>query len=127
MKIIPYLRFAWALILIVKFFTNTPNNLAYPEGIKLLVGSMEAVIIWTFVLYCILEGVQEITNTEFIQAIFFDFFGIIVEIITFIVMVLIFLFLIGKGIGALIISLMLLWQIGVLILIVVDLRKLSMR
>src|SRR5262245_61372476 len=122
MKFIPYLRICWALVIVANFFLKPPAADG-ADSVGMLAQGLMILVVGTFVLYCVLMGIQEITNNQFIQARFFNIFGLVFEVIAFFSILYILKISGGEGFEVWEIALLAIWQIGLLALIVVDIRK----
>lgn len=63
-----------------------------------LIERLSGVVVLTFVLYCIIAGIQELKQTSFTNARFFDIFGLFFEILVFTATVFIIRLLTTRGI-----------------------------
>jgi hypothetical protein len=57
------------------------GEINYP--LELFAKSLGGLLVFSFVLYCILEGIQDLRKEEFMNAKFFRFYGLFIEILTF--------------------------------------------
>src|SRR5688572_18809779 len=85
MKIIPYLRFAWATQLIVNSISGTFFLSATNQGPAVIsFNFIKGLVGLTFILYCVIMAIQEIKNKQLIDAKFFYVFGIFFQILIFV-------------------------------------------
>jgi hypothetical protein len=123
MKIIPYLRFAWATFIIVNFISRTNFNLDEVNGIGILFVVLSGLISLTFSCYCEVTGLQEIKEEQIIDARFFEYFGLFFELLVFLGGVYLIKILIKHSTEYWRIGLMMIWQIRLLVFILVDIRR----
>jgi hypothetical protein len=114
MKIIPYLRLAWAAQMIITAFSRNEVPLNFISGLTGL----------TFILYCIIIGIQEIKNKHFIETRFFYIFGAFFEVLIFLAGLYVLKLTQVAGIEAWRIALLIFWQIVLMAIIIVDIRRL---
>jgi hypothetical protein len=123
MKIIPYIRFLWAgYIIVAPFFETRFNNIAQgPVGSLSMI--INGVIGFTFVLYCVVTGIQELTRKQLIDAKFFYFFGIFFEILIFLAGAYMVTVARDVGIETSRIAMLVCWQVVMAIVVFVDVRR----
>ena len=119
MKAIPYIRFAWALQIVFTAFSE--KSLVTNEGASLYIFS--ALIGFTFVLYCIVMGIQEIRMIQLIEARFFYVFGIFFETLIFLAGFFVINVLLNSEIQNWQLPLFAVWQLLLLVIIFVDVRR----
>jgi len=121
MKFVPYLRILWAITIVTNFLLRDTIVSGSEQG-RLLIQGLTIFVVGTFVLYCVLMAIQEITSNQFINARFFNVFGLFFEVVIFIV-TLYMLKIAGGVLEPVNLALVIVWQLGMLILIIVDVRK----
>ena len=123
MKIIPYLRFVWATFIILNFVSRTNFNLDGVTGIEIFLIALSGLISLTFSSYCVIIGLQEIKEEQIIDARFFEFFGLFFELLVFLGGLYLLNILFGHSTEYWRIGLMMIWQIGLLVFILVDVKR----
>lgn len=93
----------------------------YSEG--LLFGIMNGLFTIAFSAYCITTGVQELRNTQILNARYFEIFGLLFEVLTFMGGFLLFAILFSQDGDLWRLVLLSVWQLGLLALILTDFRK----
>ena len=124
MRIIPYIRILWAITILLNLLLTTSDSVDNSDEREILFQIMSGLVTGTFVLYCVLMGIQELTDKQFIQAIFFNVFGIIFEVMIFVGVIYILRILGKQEVEIWRFALLTLWQIGLFALILVDIKKL---
>lgn len=120
-KMVPYLRFTIGLFVLVNFLTGIGFNRTGIDNFDNFATGLAGLLALTFLLYCLLEGLQELRNKEIIQAKFFKVFGLIFEVILFVTGA--YILTISRGLFSWWTTLIIFPTIGLLILITVDVRK----
>ena len=123
MKITPYLRFLWATSLSFHYIRQTRHDIGESDNIEVSFVILSGLLTLSFVGYCIIMGLQEIRNQKIIDAKYFESFGIIFELMIFLGGLYLLSILLQKQNDPWRIGLMALWQIGLLTLLVVDIKK----
>ena len=95
MKFIPYLRFFLALCLGANFIFQEFYKVG-PDSLGELAIPVSGIVLFTFILYCIIEGFQELKEKELVDASIFRGFGIFFQIFIFGVGLLILFNIIGE-------------------------------
>ena len=123
MNIIPYLRFVWATTIVIRLFTDKSFDFDNSDILQNIIVIFGGLFTLTFTAYCVITGIQELKNREIIDAKYFDAFGLFVQIIVFLAgLVLLKLYFVQKF-DLLTIGLLTFWQAGLLLLIIVDVRR----
>jgi hypothetical protein len=123
MKIIPYLRFVWATFIIVNFLSRTYFNLDGGNGIEILLFALSGLISLSFSSYCVIIGLQEIKKEQVFDARFFEFFGLFFELLVFLGGLYLLNILLKHDTEYWRIGLMMIWQIGLMVFILVDFKR----
>jgi hypothetical protein len=123
MKIIPYLRFVWATFIIINFISRTNSNLDAINVIEIFLIALSGLISLTFSCFCVLIGLQEIKEKQIIDARFFEFFGLFFELLVFLGGLHLINVLFKHSAEYWRIGLMIIWQIGLLVFIFVDFKR----
>jgi len=121
MRIAPYLRISWAIIITINITTGLLEGPDYSADSNPVSQFLIATVGAIFAFYCTLTGIQEIMNRQLTHAKIFSLFGLIFEIIVFASTFWLIGTTISQSTGVL--SFLILWQIGILVLIIVDLKK----
>jgi hypothetical protein len=126
MKIIPYMRFFLAVYILFNYISLTILNL--PEmnimgDIGLFFSIISGVLTFSFISYCMIMGLQELINRQWIEAKYFQFFGLIFELLIFVTGLYLLFLLLPQQLEFWRIGLMIIWQLGLLILLIVDLKR----
>jgi hypothetical protein len=123
MKIIPYMRFSWALYVTFNYIKQIPLDIQHIDNNGLLPMFLGGLLTLTFVTYCIIIGLQEIKDQQLIEAKYFELFGLLVEILVFAAgfYLLVILFQYQSNFWK--IGLMILWQLGLLTLLIIDIKR----
>jgi len=86
MKIIPYLRFAWAIWIVWKFFVGGKFQLGL--GFDIFIQAIKITIVVTFLAYLIIIGIEELKDKRLTDARFLEHFGLFFEVLMFIGLIL---------------------------------------
>ena len=78
---------------------------------------------FTFVSYCIVIGLQEIKGRQLIEAKYFESFGLLFEILIFVGGLYLLFVLLRQQAEFWRIGLVFLWQLGLLTLLIVDIKR----
>ena len=123
MKIVACLRFTWAIILIVNAISRNTFTLSGLESHEIIPGIAEAIISLTFILYCIIMGLQDWKNERLIHAKYFNAFGLVFEILILMITFYLLILMLGDKSEVTQIAFFALWNAGLLILIYADIRR----
>lgn len=124
MKIIPYLRFAWATFMVINFFDRTHFQFGSADSTEVFFTILDGLITIVFSGYCITTGLQEIKRRQIFDAKYIEDFGLFFEFLIFIGGVYLFtLLLLSQPTDIWRLGLLIIWQFGLLILIIVDLKR----
>ena len=93
------------------------------DNIDLFLVILSGLLTLSFVGYCIIMGLQEIRGQKFIEAKYFESFGIFFELMIFLGGLYLLSIQLQTQSDLWRIGLMALWQIGLLTLLVVDIKK----
>lgn len=126
MKIIPYMRFFLAVYILFNYISLTILNL--PErndmgNIGLFFSIFSGVLTFSFISYCMIMGLQELINRQWMEAKYFQFFGLIFELLLFVTGLYLLFVLRPQQLEFWRIGLMIVWQLGLLILLIVDIKR----
>jgi hypothetical protein len=124
MKFLAVLRFTWALAIVVNIFFTNSSSFERANAANIFFQWMTWLVVGTFVLYCIITGIQEWSANQFIHASFFNIFGVVFEILVFLAGLYIIDIYRIKEMKLWRLVLVLLWQTGLITLIVADIRRL---
>ena len=126
MKLIPYLRFTLGVFVLINFLSRINSNKTGLRNFDIFATGFSGLLIFTFLLYCLLEGLQELRNMKLIQAKYFRTFGLFFEVLIF----LSGLFILVSANGYLSpwwFALIVIFQvIGVLTLVIIDIKKIRL-
>ena len=122
MKLIPYLRFAWAGQITVDLLASTTFHSAL-EHEGHLWNVFRALFVLTFAVYCVTIGIQEIKERQFIDGNYFYIFGTLYEILAFIGSIYVLSRLNGRDVEIWRIGIVMIWNITLLTIIYVDIRR----
>ena len=123
MKIIPYMRFLWATALSFNFIRQTKLDIQRTDDLGLFFIILGGLLTFPFVTYCAVIGLQEIKEQQKIEAKFLQAFGLLFEILIFIGGLYLLFVLVRQPFDFWRIGLMILWQLGLLTLLSVDIRR----
>ena len=123
MKIIPYLRFIWAGFIVINLFTQTDFTFDFSDTFNIFFKVIGGLFGLTFASYCIVTGLQEIKNKQLIDARFFEYFGLLVEILIFVGGLYLLVILLRQQSDLWRTGLIFLWQLGLLTLLIVDIKR----
>jgi|GEM_PF-2814533 len=123
MKIIPYIRFAVAVAIIFNWLSHTSFTFVHLTRPQIVAELASALFSLTFALYCSLMGLQELKERQLFNARFFNAFGVFFQIIIFVVGLFFLRFLFGLKIEVWKIGWLIIYQMALLVLIFVDVRR----
>jgi hypothetical protein len=121
MKIIPFLRFGWATFMTVNFVSRT--NFGTGDGLETIFVFLDSLITVTFSAYCIITGIEEVKREQIIDARFFEVFGLFFEFLIFFGGFYLLSILLKQPVNILRIALLMIWQFGLIVLLIVDFKK----
>jgi hypothetical protein len=124
MKIIPYLRFAWAISIIIQVVSETSLFNANQPQDALPFDLIIKLILVTFSLYCVIMGVQEVVNKQFVEAPYFYIFGIFFQTLISLALLYILNVVRGLQIDMWRVGLLMIWEMVLFMLIFVDIKRL---
>jgi hypothetical protein len=78
---------------------------------------------FTFVFYCVIIGLQEIKKRQLFEAKYFESFGLLFEILIFVVGLYLVVVLLRQESDFWRVGLMFLWQFGLLTLLIIDIKR----
>jgi hypothetical protein len=122
MKIIPYLRFAWAGQIITDSwsYTSFTSTLGREGQVwDVFTGSLAL----TFVLYCLVMGIQELKELKLVEGKYFYIFGTLYELMIFLSGLYIIRLVGEKDFEIWRIGVVMFWNIVLLTIIFLDIRK----
>jgi len=124
-SIAPYLRIIWAVVILITITTGLFQGPDYSGELNAVSQFLTGVVKVIFAFYCILIGVQEILTRQLTNAKIFNLFGLLFEIIVFACGCWIITFTVThpKVMKIWELRFSILWQIGILTLIIVDVKK----
>jgi hypothetical protein len=125
-KLAPYIRFILGSIMFYRFFTVMMSIETGRNPLIILTFCLVGLLLISVVLYCVIEGIQELKEQQLISAKFFRFYGLFSEVWLFAGGVLIFARLLFVQTSVWYIVISLLWIVSLLILIVADIRKIRL-
>lgn len=123
MKIIPYIRFFWAASLIFNYIKQTKLDIQEPGDFGRFFTVLGGLLTFAFVSYCIVIGLQEIKDRQIIEAKYFELFGLLFETLIFAGGLYLLVILLRHQSDLWRIGLMILWQLGLLTLLIIDIRR----
>ena len=123
MKIIPYIRFFWAASLTFNYIKQTKLDIQEAGDIGLFFTVLSGLLTFAFVSYCIVIGLQEIKDRQLIEAKYFESFGLLFETLVFAGGLYLLVILLRHQSDFWRIGLMILWQLGLLTLLIIDIKR----
>lgn len=126
MKIIPYLRFAWAAFIVINFISQINFNFADSERIEIFIVAFGGLLTLVFLSYCIVIGLQEIREEQIFEARFFEIFGLVFEVLLFLGGLFVLTMLLKSSIPLWKLGLLLVWETGLILFIVTDFRRIRL-
>jgi hypothetical protein len=123
MKIIPYIRFFWAASLTFNYIKQTKLDIQEAGDIGLFFTVLGGLLTFAFVSYCIVIGLQEIKDRQLIEAKYFESFGLIFETLVFAGGLYLLVILLRHQSDFWRIGLVILWQLGLLTLLIIDIKR----
>ena len=123
MKIIPYMRFIWATTLSFNFIRQTTLDIQTSDDFGLFFIILGGLLTFSFVSYCIVIGLQEIKKRQMTEAKYFQAFGLIFETLIFVGGLYLLVILLQQQSDFWRIGLIILWQLGLLTLLTVDIKR----
>ena len=124
MKLIPYLRFAWAASIIISFIKQDSFDFAGADKIEGFIVFSTGLLSLSFSFYCIVIGIQEIRMEKMINARYFEIFGLFFELLVFLGGFYLVIELFTYWTKYWQIVLFIVWEIGVLVFLAIDLKRL---
>lgn len=122
-RIIPYLRFVWATLILVNYIIQASSDFDEARGIEIFLIMVVGLILLTFSLYCVLIGIQEIKKHQMLEAKFFEFFGLFFEFLIFLGGLYLIRMLFNQNSEYWRIGLMLVWQAVLVVFLYVDFKR----
>ena len=111
------------IINLLSEYISTGNGF---DSVDVFSSGVAGLVTFTFLLYCILEGLQELRIIKLIQAKYFKAFGIFFEVLLFLAGI--YILTISNATFISWWSIIIVFQVtGLLILIVVDIKKIQLR
>ena len=123
MKIIPYIRFFWATTLSFNFIRQATLDIQTADDIRLFFIILGGLLTFSFVCYCIVIGLQEIKKRQMTEAKYFQTFGLLFEILIFAGGLYLLVILMRQQSDFWRLGLVFLWQLGLLTLLTVDIKR----
>jgi hypothetical protein len=123
MKIIPYMRFFWATAMSFNYIRQTKLDIQATDDMGLFFMLLNGLLTFSFVSYCIVIGLQEIKHRQPIDSKYFESFGLIFEILIFAGGLYLLVGLVRQQSDFWRIGIMSLWQLGLLMLLTVDIKR----
>jgi hypothetical protein len=123
MKLIPYMRFFWATALSFNFIRQTKLDIQRADDFGLFFIVLSGLLTFSFVSYCIVIGLQEIKKRQPTEAKYFQTFGLLFEILIFVGGLYLLFVLLRQQSDFWRIGLMFLWQLGLLTLLIIDIKR----
>lgn len=117
------MRFFWATALSFNFIRQTMLDIQGAAEFELFFTTLGGLLTFSFVSYCIVIGLQEIKKRQVTEAKYFQTFGLLFEILIFVGGLYLFIVLLRQQSDFWGIGLMLLWQLGLLTLLIVDVKR----
>ncbi len=117
------MRFFWATVLSFNFIKQTTLDIQKEDDIGLFFIILGGLLTFSFVSYCIVIGLQEINKRQPTEAKYFQTFGLLFEILIFVGGLYLLIVLVQHQANFWRIGLMFLWQLGLLTLLIVDIRR----
>ncbi len=123
LKAAPYFRFVLVILILINFIRNGFSYDVAPKY-QILTSVMTSIIAFTFMLYCLLEGIQEIKKRRFIHAIFFRIFGILFTLLLLLIQILTSMAVLSLSLDFFVVAYTIVFGLMLLFLLIVDIRKL---
>lgn len=117
------MRFFWATALSVKFLRQTKLDIQRADDFGLFFIVLSGLLTFSFVSYCIVIGLQEIKKRQPTEAKYFQTFGLLFEILIFVGGLYLLFVLLRQQSDFWRIGLMFLWQLGLLTLLIIDIKR----
>lgn len=121
-KIIPYLRLTWVIAILVNLISKWGVG-PIDDAIFFSLRILTAGVLLIFSAYCVITAIQELKNEKLIDAKFFEFFGLFFEVIVLLAGFYSLKTSFAQNMDVSAIFWLTLWQIGLVILIYVDVRR----